>query len=333
MLIKSLAIYHYALDKNLRFGKFIDMKTHQTASNTVSNAGFVALLGRSNVGKSTLINALICQKIAAVSPRSQTTRKQQMGILTVNTLEKNSQVVFIDTPGFHHPRNKLGELMNTEVSKSLEDCDLVLLIIDASESPTEEDQLLFNLLFNSNLTQRTILVFNKLDLVSEDVLADRVAEFSSFLPNSEIIRISATRGDGLFELKEIILQRIPAGEPFFPDDQLTDLQERDLSADLIREACLNILRDEIPHGIAVRIDQYTERGDEGAYIEATVFVEKESHKPILIGKDGQMLKKIGTTARQKIEALTGRKIFLQLKVKVRKNWRNDEKVLRKFGRA
>jgi GTP-binding protein Era len=296
-----------------------------------SRSGFVAVMGRPNVGKSTLINGLLGQKVAAVSPRPQTTRKRQMGILTLEEPGRMAQIIFVDTPGLHRPRHKLGELMNQEAVQTLEESDLVLFVVDASQPPNEEDYLLFELLSALKRPTTVILALNKLDAVSTASFETNRAAFLQGVPTALAIPISATRGDNLPDLLEAVLQRLPEGPPFFPEDQLTDLYEREIAADLIREAGLILLRDEVPHGIAVRIDQYTERGEEGVYIESTLFVERETHKPIIIGKEGQMIKKIGIAARQEIEKMSGRKVYLELKVKVRKNWRDDDKTLKSFG--
>ncbi len=300
-------------------------------NNTQYKTGFIAVMGRPNVGKSTLINALLKQKIAAVSPRPQTTRKRQMGILTFTQNEVHIQAVFVDTPGVHRPHHKLGELMNRDASQSLEESDLILLVVDASQPPQEEDQLLFDLIKNLKRSAPLILAMNKIDLISSERLQEHTQAFLEYLPLAQPVSISATQGGNLDELLQMIVEHLPEGEPFFPEEQMTDLYERDLAADLIREAALNLLRDEVPHGIAIRIDQYTEREDHGAYIEATLFVERESHKPIVIGQNGSMLKQIGTAARQEIEAMSGRKVFVRIQVKVRKNWRNNESVLKRFG--
>ena len=290
-------------------------------------AGYIAVMGRPNVGKSTLVNALLGQKVAAVSPRPQTTRKRQLGILTLD----HAQLIFIDTPGLHQPRHKLGENMNEQAAGALQDSDLILFVVDGSQPPQEEDQLLADRIRNLAKIPPVLLVINKSDLIEPDQATQRVEEFQSLDPLATVLVISATQGDQLDILLEEMIEHLPANPPYYPEDQITDLYERDISADLIREASLILLRDEIPHGVAIRIDQFTEREETGLYIEATLFVERESHKAIVIGQAGSMIKRIGEKARHEIETLTGRKVYLRLRVKVRKNWRDDEKVLRWFG--
>jgi GTP-binding protein Era len=221
--------------------------------------------------------------------------------------------------------------MNQEAAGTLEESDLILFVVDVSQEPTPEDLMLVDLLAGLKRRAPVILALNKADLVDADRMENNLTAYANLVPRADVLAISATRGDNLDTLLEKILDLLPEGAPFFPEGQVTDLFEREIAADLIREAALNILRDEVPHGIAIRIDQYTERDERGAYIEATLFVERESHKPIVIGQGGAMLKRIGTAARQEIEAMSGRKVFLNLKVKVRKNWRDDERVLRSFG--
>jgi GTP-binding protein Era len=283
-------------------------------------------MGRPNVGKSTLINTLLGQKVAAVSPRPQTTRKQQLGILSLD----RAQIIFTDTPGVHQPRNKLGSLMNDEAAAALGDSDVILFVADASEAPQDEDCMLAEMIGELKGEIPVVMVLNKMDLLAEGDIQARVDLYQALLPEAHSLLISATTGGNLGALLEAIIARLPEGEPFYPEDQVTDLFEREIAADLIREAALIHLRDEVPHGIAVRIDEFKERGEKGAYIEATLFVERESQKGIVIGQGGGMLKTIGTAARREIEAMSGRKVFLRLRVKIKKNWRNDENFLRMF---
>ena len=290
-------------------------------------SGFVAVLGKPNVGKSTLMNAILGQKVAAVSHRPQTTRKRQLGILT----SPNAQIIFVDTPGVHSPKHKLGGKMVQQAVDTLAECDLILILLDASMPLDSEDHLLAGLIQSTNVRTPYLVVHNKIDRVDPALRLQRREEALQLLPNADLLEISATRGDGLDQLLTEITTRLPENPPFYPEEQVTDLYEKEIAADLIREAALLLLRDEVPHGIAVRIDEYTERGEEGAYIEATLLVERDSHKGIVIGKGGGMLKKIGSVARQNIEQMSGRKVYLRLRVKVQPLWRDDERVLRWFG--
>ncbi|MCU0484681.1 MAG: GTPase Era [Anaerolineales bacterium] len=296
-------------------------------SPTPHKSGIVAILGHPNVGKSTLLNALCGQKIAAVSPRPQTTRRRQLGILTL----ENAQVIFVDTPGVHQPRHKLGEKMNQMALETLQDADLIFFIVDASRQPDSEDLILADGIRLAGRQAATFLLLNKIDLLSPARWEQRKDEFLALLPEAKPLFLSATRGEGKDELMQLMLDHLPEGPQYYPEDQVTDLFEREIAADLIREAALLHLDDEVPHGIAVRIDEYTDREDAAAYIAATLILERETHKPIVIGRGGSMLKKIGSDARKEIEALTGRKIFLELRVKVRKNWRDDDSALQAFG--
>jgi GTP-binding protein Era len=290
-------------------------------------SGFVAIVGRPNVGKSTLVNTFLGQKVAAVSPRPQTTRRRQLGILTLETV----QIVFMDTPGLHKPHHKLGDYMNDEAAATLEDADVIVWLVDASEMPTEEDELIAKRLNSLSNRPPTLLGLNKIDLTPTDQVPEFQIAFQSLLPQADVYRLSAAKGQGCPELLQAVQNLLPESQPFYSEDEITDFFERDITSEFIREAALIHLRDEVPHGIAVRIDEFIERGETGARISATLFVERESHKGIVIGQGGEMLKKIGTTARQEIEAMSGRKVFLELRVKVDKNWRNNLDSLRLMG--
>jgi GTP-binding protein Era len=290
-------------------------------------SGFVAVMGRPNVGKSTFVNRLLGTKIAATSPWPQTTRKNQMGILTL----EQAQIVFVDTPGVHNPIHKLGERMNQEALKVLEESDVILFLVDISQPPDEEDKLLAHSLTNLRRSVQIIMTLNKVDLVSQEIFEKHQELFQLLVPLSETVAVSSTRGDNLEALVNKVISLLPEGPPFFPEDQITDLYEREIAADLIREAIIYNLRAEVPHSIAVRIDEFKDKEQNLTYIAATLFVERDSQKGIVIGKGGGTLKKIGIDARQKIEELIGRKVYLQLRVKVRKNWRNDDAALRLFG--
>jgi len=292
-------------------------------------AGFVAVVGRPNVGKSTLINGLLEQKIAAVSPRPQTTRRRQLGILTL----ESAQIVFVDTPGLHRPVHRLGEFMNETAADTLEDVDVLVWVVDASAPPNAEDRLVAERLAAATQRGPVFLAINKVDLTNSAVLAERQAAYQELLPDAQLIPLSAATGFNRPSLLDAIIAHLPEGQPFFDAEQVTDLYERDIASDLIREAALLNLREEVPHSIAVRMDEYKERGETGAFIRATIFVEKESQKGIVIGKAGEMLKKIGASARKEIETLTDRKVFLELNVKVNKNWRDSNDALRQFGYA
>jgi GTP-binding protein Era len=291
-------------------------------------AGFVAVMGRPNVGKSTLINAVLGQKVAAVSPRPQTTRNTQLGILTSD----EGQIIFIDTPGLHKHHHKLGEYMNLAAQEVLVDSDLIIFIVDGSTMPPhDEDRILVNLLAQMQTAPPVILVINKMDKIKPGEGSKCESAYLALYPQAQTVLVSATRGDNLAALVDLITTSLPESPPYFPSDQVTDLFEREIAADLIRASALLHLEDEVPHAIAIRIDEYKERDHKALYIAATLFVERESQKGIVIGKGGKMIKKIGITARLEIESMNGRKTFLRLRVKTRKNWRNDEATLRLFG--
>ena len=290
-------------------------------------AGYVALIGRPNVGKSTLINALLNQKIAAVSPKPQTTRRNQLGILTL----PEAQIIFVDTPGLHVPQHKLGDFMNQSASDALRDADIILWLLDASAPFTTEDRLIAEKLGNLRSLPAVWIGLTKTDLVNAETLAERGRQAVELYPAKDVLLISTLVKESLDQLLLLLIQNLPAGEPFFDEDVITDTYERDIAAELIRESVMMYVRDEVPHCVAVQINSYEERPDDKAYIEATLFVERDSQKGILVGKGGEMIKIIGTRSRQEIEAMSGRKVFLNLKVKVNKNWRNSADALDLLG--
>lgn len=292
-------------------------------------SGFVAVLGRPNVGKSTLMNALLGQKVAAVSPKPQTTRRNQLGILTSDA----AQIIFVDTPGVHERRTKLGDFMNADALYALDDADVLLFLVDASAPPTDEDRALAARLAERKRQQPLLLTLNKVDLLSSDERGGRRQQYGALAEATQIAELSAITGEGLAQLRQAIESLLPEGDPYYPAEQVTDFWERQIAADLIREAALQNLREEVPHGIAVRIDQFLERGESGARIEATIFVERDSHKGIVVGEGGRMIKKIGQAARLEIEKMSERKVFLELRVKVNEGWRDDERELERMGYA
>lgn len=292
---------------------------------TGHRSGFVAVVGKPNVGKSTLLNHYLEQKVAAVSPRPQTTRRRQLGILTL----PEAQIVFIDTPGIHKSVHKLGEWMVQAAVDAVRDADLALWLVDGAAKPGEEDEITAQRLAETG--KPVILALNKSDQVREDVRDKRLAEYALLAPQAEMYWVSARNGDGTAELLAALISHLEEGPQFYDPDQITDLYEREIALDLIREALLRSLDEEVPHSTAVRLEEYSDRGEDAAFISATLLVEREAHKGIVIGKGGEMLKRIGTLARKEIEALTGRKVYLELRVKVLANWRNNPILLSQLG--
>ncbi len=290
-------------------------------------SGFVALVGKPNVGKSTLLNAYVGQMIAAVSAKPQTTRRRQLGILT----SEKAQIVFVDTPGMHAGEYKLSQFINEEAQYALMDADLILFVVDASQMPDKEDQALAAEIQALKEPGKLLLVMNKMDLVPAELAADRRTQFQKLLPFDDLIEISAVSAPGRDLLLEKVSSLLPEGPKYYPEDQITETYEREIAEDLIRAAALENLRDEVPYGIFVRMDDYKAREDNLRYIHATILVERDSHKGIVIGKGGLMIKKISTEARQKIEDMSGEKVYLELQVKVEKNWRNNPEFLRRYG--
>lgn len=287
-------------------------------------SGFVALVGKPNVGKSTLLNAYIGQTIAAVSYKPQTTRKRQLGILT----RERAQIIFVDTPGLHSGDYKLSQFINEEARIALRDSDLLLFVVDAIEPPDQEDR---QLAAEIRRDSKVLLVLNKIDQVAPEQLETREAQYRELYDFSDVIAISAITASGRERLLEKVIELLPEGPRFYPEDQITDVYEREIAEDLIRAAALEYLHEEVPYGIFVRVDDYKPREDGTIYIHATIIVERTSHKGIVIGRGGQMIKQIGMLAREQIEEMSGQKVFVELKVKVEKNWRNNSDFLRRNG--
>lgn len=290
-------------------------------------SGFVAVVGRPNVGKSSLMNAYLGEKIAIVSPKPQTTRHSQLGILT----EPGYQLIFIDTPGLHEPRNPLGQYMVETAARAILDADAILFIVDASVPPGPDDVNCAERIRSRPGIAPVILALNKSDrLKPADVLAFTDA-YRALVPEAQWMLVSAVRGDNLPELRAMLIAALPEGPELYPEDDLTLTHLRDLAGELVREAALNVLEQEVPHGIAVEVEAYDESRPDLVKIAAIVYVEREAHKPIVIGKGASQLKEIGMRARQEIEKLVGQKVHLELHVKVKPEWRRDEREVKRFG--
>lgn len=288
-------------------------------------SGFVAILGKPNVGKSTLLNRWLGVKIAPVSPKPQTTRANLRGILS----RDDAQIIFVDTPGIHEPQTKLSEFMVRSAQSAIADADVLVFIVDASQPPDNADRLVASAAAAAG--SPVLLALNKVDLVSPDDLARRLEEYAALGRFEEIVPISATAGTNADALLEMVIARLPLGPRYYPREQISDQQERFIAAEMIRERALHVLQQEVPHSLAVVVDEFKERENGVLYISAYLYTEKESQKGIVIGRDGRMLKEIGRTAREALEAFFGRKVYLDLWVKVRKNWRRNENDLREFG--
>ena len=284
-------------------------------------SGFVCILGLPNAGKSTLLNALAGEKLAIVSPKPQTTRNRVLGVIHIpqNKRRPGAQVVLIDTPGVHRPESSLGRKMMTEVREALEGCDLVLVIVDAAKKKDQADKFLFDLVRRSNTP--AFLLLNKIDLLrgGKLKLLPLIEQFSKVHEFREVIPISARKREGLDTLLEKLADALPEGPRYFPEDQVTDQPARFMAAELIREQVLFATSEEVPHSVTVVIEQF-EESERLTRIAAAIVCDREGQKGILIGRQGQMLKKIGTAARQEIEKMIGTKVFLELFVKVRPNW-------------
>jgi GTP-binding protein Era len=288
-------------------------------------SGFVAIVGRPNAGKSTFLNKVVGQKVAIVSSKAQTTRHRIRGIHS----EKGGQAVFVDTPGVHKPLHLLGEQLVKTAVESLEGVDLVLFMVDGRTSAGRGDKYVADLL--KQVDKPVMLVMNKLDSGKAD--PEVVQSYRDLGEYGEPFIVSALYGKGIKPLMTEIMKRLPEGAAFYDEETVTDQTERDLAGELVREAVLRLTQEEIPHSVAVRVDEFKDREDGTAFIQATLFVERDSQKGILIGEKGQKLKEIGQTAREAIEKTLGRKAYLELWVKVLPNWRKQMKTLKQLGYA
>ena len=301
-------------------------------NNNKYKSGFVALLGKPNVGKSTLLNHFLKQPLAIISHKPQTTRDAIRGILTT----KKFQVIFVDTPGVHTPKTKLGEHMVRLASEASSDADEIIVLIDAKSAINSEDKEIFKLLKSKNLKNKRIMVFiNKADLFKKTEILPIIDKCRKELIGVNIddfIPISALDGQNLDIALDKIIEYLPQGPQYYPEDDLTDRNERYVVSELIREQVLELYQEEVPHSVAVMIDEMKDRpGGRKSYIEAVIFVERDSQKGIIVGSGGTMLKKIGSLSREKIEKSLDRPVFLKLWVKVQKNWRKDEAFLKRLG--
>jgi GTP-binding protein Era len=289
-------------------------------------SGVIAVVGRPNVGKSTLINRILGQKIAAVSPKPQTTRKRQLGIYT----GEGVQLLFVDTPGLHLPRHKLGEYMVKMAEEAFKDADVILVLQDISEAPEKADQHIAETVARLRGTTPVLLVLNKADLLNDKQLAAHAAVHKTLVPHERAFLVSALTGMGVDELLADVAQRVPLGPRYYPAEQVSEVNMRYIAAELVREKVMLHTEQEIPHAVAVEIESYRE---ESAItrISAVLYVERDSQKGIVIGKGGAMIKRIGTEARQELEAMIDAKVHLDLRVKVLKDWRSDPKLMKRLG--
>jgi GTP-binding protein Era len=289
-------------------------------------SGVVAVVGRPNVGKSTLINAILGQKIAIVSPTPQTTRRQQLGIFTRDDV----QILFVDTPGIHDPYHKLGEFMVRVAQNAFHDADVVLWLVDVADVPKAEDTHIASLL--SKTDTPIVIGLNKVDLLrSDNVIAQRSELFCDMTPHDAHITLSATEGLGVEGLINALMEHLPTGPRYYPKEQVSEVNLRFIAAEIVREQVLLNTFEEVPHSVAVDIESFEERRDGQYVIHATIYVEKESQKGIVIGKRGSMIKKLGVDAREEMQRVFSQPVQLFLHVKVLKNWRADYRAMRRFG--
>ena len=292
---------------------------------TTHKSGFVAIVGRPNVGKSTLLNRVVGQKIAIMSDKAQTTRNKIQGVYTTD----DAQLIFIDTPGIHKPKHRLGDFMVETAYSALREVDVTLFMISADQKRGKGDDFIIERLRQSQTP--VFLVINKIDKVHPDALLAIIEDYSSQMDFAEIVPISSTEGNNFETLMKILIDEMPEGPQYFPEDQITDHPEYFIVSELVREKVLLLTRDEVPHSVAVVVDSMKRDHNDKVHIQATIIVERDSQKGIIIGKGGKMLKQIGTKARLDIEHLLDDKVFLELWVKVQKDWRDKQTFLTDYG--
>jgi GTP-binding protein Era len=285
-------------------------------------SGVIAVVGRPNVGKSTLINAILGQKVAAVSPKPQTTRKTQLGIYT----EPLAQILFIDTPGIHEPRHKLGEYMVQTAENALRDADYIMWVLDSTEAPGKGEHAIAERVKSARTP--VILVLNKIDALKPDA---NLAPHLALVEHIEVHHVSALKNIGVQELLQSLLSKIPFGPRYYPDDQMTEISMRAVAAEIIREKVMTYTEEEVPHASAVEIIEYKERSDGTHFVSATIYVERDTQKAIVVGKKGEKIKRIGTEAREELQKIVDARVYLELHVSVLKNWRSDPRAMQRFG--
>lgn len=291
-------------------------------------SGYVSVIGRPNVGKSTLLNAIIGEKISAISSKPQTTRQN----ITFIHTDEDAQIIFLDTPGIQKPKNKLGEFMLTESKEGIEDSDIITYIVDTSKKIGRAERSIIGILKEYKGKLPIILLINKVDTIRKDELLEIISMYAEEEIFDDIIPISAMKNDGVDIYLEILKKFLKPGPMYYPEDMITDKNERFIVAEIIREKGLMYLNEEVPHGLAISIEKFKKRADKNMYdIDANIYVERDTHKGILIGKNGSMLKRIGTEAREEAERLLDAKVNLQIWVKVEKNWRDRDNLVKRFG--
>ncbi len=290
-------------------------------------SGYVAVVGRPNTGKSTLINALLGQKIAIVSPKPQTTHRQQLGILT----EADAQIIFVDTPGLHEPRHRLGQHMVRAASDALRDADIILWLLDLSRAPGEEDRSIAERIRKRHGDVPVVLALNKSDLLPGPPDEQTGAAHRALLAHEQVALISALHNQGVADLVSLLRDMLPPGPRYFPADEVSEVNLRFIAAEVVREKVMLATSQEIPHAVAVEVEEYRERNAEQSYISAVLYVERESQKGILVGKGGRMIRDLGRAARLELESMLDVRVYLELRVKVQRNWRKDDDFLRRLG--